>query len=530
MLRTRRLLGLVSGLLALLCALAASVAVPPAAHAESSRLVSFLALYSAPGDFVGGGVPRLYAAPHAEFSTYSEGPSYVEVRAQNPATPTYVDDVSVVLAAPAGHALVPGVFPRIASDEVSAGLPRLLVTGNGRGCRVTGGTLSIRDVAFAADGSVQRLWLSFVQYCDGVDTPLYGELKLNELVTGVVTAPDALAFPSGTKDTDFGDAAVWVLGADGLPLDVGSAAVEGPAASEFSLHSYGCSADGYAGAGCRVGVRFAPRSTGQRDAALHLVTSAGDVDVPLAGVLRPGTTALTWRTGARTLLGAAPSGAVTPPAYQFLPYQSGGTTHFQISTAPDENYSYWSLDLTAPDAGPLEVGGYEIGDGRAALSLSHASSGCDVAAGHVEVTQAVYDPVYGTLRHAALTVSGVCQAGGPQVFLDLQYEALGARDTEVDGPAVLPGWPGSVVGTGSAAWDGRTLALRLGKARAHAAAEVSVVGADGDALALGTVRLTASGNATLRPAHRLRTTIHTGDVVEVRVGGAVVLRTLLRTR
>jgi hypothetical protein len=79
---------------------------------------------------------------------------------------------------PAGRKLVPGHFLNATrwspADEPGA---RMEVDGQGRGCNTLSGEFTVEHSAFAPDGRLTELGVSFAQYCDTDTDPLEGRFE-----------------------------------------------------------------------------------------------------------------------------------------------------------------------------------------------------------------------------------------------------------------------------------------------------------------------------------------------------------------
>jgi hypothetical protein len=90
---------------------------------------------------------------------------------------TQGDVWDIYFSVPAGQKLVPGRFPNAVRDTAaSSDRPEMSVDGQGRGCNTLRGEFSVDHSAFAPDGKLTEIGLSFVQYCDADTDPLVGRL------------------------------------------------------------------------------------------------------------------------------------------------------------------------------------------------------------------------------------------------------------------------------------------------------------------------------------------------------------------
>lgn len=85
------------------------------------------------------------------------------------------------ISTPSGTGLVPGLY----AGAVQAGgngtgyLPTLRVSGQARGCISSTGWFRIVEIDVASDGAVEKLAVEFLTWCDGVDSPLFGAVRID---------------------------------------------------------------------------------------------------------------------------------------------------------------------------------------------------------------------------------------------------------------------------------------------------------------------------------------------------------------
>src|SRR5438552_2711315 len=137
-----------------------------------------LYLHSQPGDFIGQGQQRAFHAGNGWTLTpsrnYHNGVSFT---IQGP------NIWSLDLAGPGRAQLAVGAYEKAAGYPFENGTsPGLSFQGEGRGRGETG-RFEILEIAYAADGSVQRFAADFVQRCVEVGVPaLFGQIRFNSNV------------------------------------------------------------------------------------------------------------------------------------------------------------------------------------------------------------------------------------------------------------------------------------------------------------------------------------------------------------
>jgi hypothetical protein len=131
-----------------------------------------LTLASVLGDFVGRG-QRFSFSPANALMVYNAGTSEVRMGLFATGGPWSVD-----LRPPTGRALAKGTYA--VSRYGSAATAGLDVSGQGRGCSQTTGSLTVREAQFdPLTGAAQRFDASFSQVCVGATKALTGQIQLN---------------------------------------------------------------------------------------------------------------------------------------------------------------------------------------------------------------------------------------------------------------------------------------------------------------------------------------------------------------
>ncbi len=134
---------------------------------------------SDPGDYVGRGVKETWYLQDGTF-TPSRGPGPVTIAFDGgPEWWTLSFD------GPNGSDLTPGTYTGATRYPFNGPNPGLSVSGSGRGCNMLTGSFVVREVAWAADGSLDRFSAVFVQHCEGGDPALRGVVNYD------ATPPDA---------------------------------------------------------------------------------------------------------------------------------------------------------------------------------------------------------------------------------------------------------------------------------------------------------------------------------------------------
>jgi hypothetical protein len=127
------------------------------------------AFKSDPGDFIGAGVSKSY---YGDTSTFSLAGGKTTLRYN---VSGQRDDWEADIKAPTGKILRPGSYNTTRFG--GTGAAGLDVSGDGRGCNTSTGTLTINRITFDAAGKVTTRNASFVQHCEGAAPALRGTIR-----------------------------------------------------------------------------------------------------------------------------------------------------------------------------------------------------------------------------------------------------------------------------------------------------------------------------------------------------------------
>jgi hypothetical protein len=127
------------------------------------------AFKSDPKDFIGAGNSKMYYGDTSTFAlTGGKTALIYNVSGQR-------DDWEADIKAPTGKVLQPGTYNT--NRFGGTGVAGLDVSGDGRGCNTSTGTLTIKRITFDAAGKVTTLNASFVQHCEGAAPALRGTIR-----------------------------------------------------------------------------------------------------------------------------------------------------------------------------------------------------------------------------------------------------------------------------------------------------------------------------------------------------------------
>lgn len=137
-----------------------------------AQTVTQLTMTSDPGDYLGQAESYAYDAADV-WQVFQFGVNLqINVHPAN-----YATWWTFIIMPPAGQALSSTTYTTHRfSDGAFAGLD---LSGTGRGCNTSTGTLTIRHLTYKPGGELSSLWLTFEQHCEGQPPAMYGELLYN---------------------------------------------------------------------------------------------------------------------------------------------------------------------------------------------------------------------------------------------------------------------------------------------------------------------------------------------------------------
>lgn len=137
---------------------------PPGAAAQT-----VFAYSSAPGDYIGQGQTRSFTPANADFcaGTTEYDPQQVSFSVNSP-----TESWNISLAVPRGQVIAPGRHLDAERTSFRTGRSAGIdVSGDGRGCNQTWGSVNIRQALWASDGRLIGLEADFIQRCESSTAP-----------------------------------------------------------------------------------------------------------------------------------------------------------------------------------------------------------------------------------------------------------------------------------------------------------------------------------------------------------------------
>lgn len=280
---------------------------------------------SDPGDYIGQGQARAYTGATSLFilSGTPEGVTFIVSGLR--------DQWTIQLAPPRGKRLTPGTYANAERAPFRTGNhPGLDVFGDGRVCDSVSGTFTITTLETNGGGDVNRLDGTFVQYCDGATSGLYGTVHMSSLHSAAAyTVPLPTAPGSAVVRTTLS-----LNSTTGDPIGQGNTASYAPPAAVFKVS--GDSAD--------------------LTVAVTTSTEAWSLELaaPLGERLHPGfynnAERARWRTGRSPGLDLSVNGQVCNGVYgSFVLNQIGADLKGRISTLD----ATFTQNCGSSDASPL---------------------------------------------------------------------------------------------------------------------------------------------------------------------------------
>lgn len=182
----------------------AGLAAAPAVQAQAETSYSFV---SQPGDYIGQGQTRSYTSPGAQISVNGNGQDLtLNVSAGN-------EWWYAQIAAPRGQTFQPGRYYSAERASFRTGRsPGVDVSGTGRGCNETWGSVYIQQIEYAANGSIAALDATALQRC-GENAPLLtAQLRYNAKPLSLSLNSDVGDYIGGGKRKDYaGDTSTFAV-------------------------------------------------------------------------------------------------------------------------------------------------------------------------------------------------------------------------------------------------------------------------------------------------------------------------------
>jgi hypothetical protein len=371
-------------------------------------------MLSETGDWVGAGRHRFYLSG-SDSVTVSGNTRFLTVSVSGG---SLGDSFSLDFAAPPGESLRPGLYLNAERAVFrDAGRPGIDIGGDGRGCNTITGRFDVKDLQTTANGTIQRLWLTYEQHCDGGTPALFGEVRINAAnPDGVIGVPRHVWWPDVLTRGAGATIPITFIATGESAATLERVELIGEGRGDFAVRADECTGLVLtARDGCQVFVRFVPVSGGPTSARLRVWLSTGATEtIHLEGF------AIAGRT--RFVMDSDPGDGIG----QGESYAYKGTTS-AIRVTGDRNGihggidgvdgSWWAFDFVPADNDILVNGGtyratrYPFNGSGAGMDVIGESRGCNTLTGSFRV-KSISTSLSGALRYVSLSFVQHCE-GGP---------------------------------------------------------------------------------------------------------------------
>ncbi len=363
-------------------------------------------------DYVGANVQRIFIAP---------GNSTITAQVRDRGVELTVDDggglgtqFSFGFQVDRGEQLGTGYYTTLGSDPAN-----FSVSGDGRGCSVAG-HFDVLRLDRAADGSLQRLHLTYEQRCN-TEPPhgqyhLFGEVRIRRSPPAQPSvAPSTLSWPDLLSGAESASVPLHFVSQGTSDETITSVDIDGPDANAFVVDTDDCSGQTVApGESCEVWLHFAPPAAGPRFATISFATSGNTWSATLFGNVPSGTTDASFDSDPNDWLGHGTSGSYDPTnaRIEMLYYDDTG----ELSVTGDDGTEL-GVRLALPAGEPWATGTYPAGGwgslGTPRMSVGFQGYSCNDGAGSFTIHSIKVGQ--SSVRSISLSYSWYCD-GGPDGF------------------------------------------------------------------------------------------------------------------
>ena len=411
-------------------------AAPASADGATSSSVTMV---SERGDYIGGGVSRLYHPGNATIRASGDS-AHVSIHVSG-GTPGATFDLN--FAPPRGQELRPGAYEGAQRWPFHEdGRPAIDVSGDGRGCNTVKGRFQVKDISFGPTGELERLRVLYEHRCEGGTSALFGEVRVAMPSAGTLGV-----FPSGVRwpAVDIGEVGtptpVTLVGGDPLTT-VRSATLSGGSAAFFDKRLDECSGKTLtAGEVCEIYVRYLPQEPGGHSTSLEIDTSQGRTTVPLEGLAHDGVTGVVLKSDEGDFIGGGRTYVYTPANSSIDVEGSRTLLRFNLR---GEDGDYWWGEFQAPRGDILVPGDtyrnatrYPFNGTGAGISVTGNSRGCNENEGEFTVEALSFD-LFGDVRTAGVSFEQHCEGEDPALVGGFYFRV---PESVFEGPGPGPPTP-----------------------------------------------------------------------------------------
>jgi hypothetical protein len=411
---------------AALLALSVPAAVSASTSAPTSGVtpISYVTVFSDPGEFVGGGQQRFYTTTEGDSVAIAGTAESLSV---NVSGGTFGDSFTLDFAAAPGQTLHPGLYTNAQRAPFrAAGHPGMDISGDGRGCNTVGGRFDVKSIVTNEAGSVVSLWLTYEEHCENGTPALFGEVRIHSgPQTPLQPVPRMVWWPDTPVGTGSQTIPVTYFALGTSPVTVSSVQLLGPDKSHFQVKEDDCTGISLSpGDACQVWMRFVPLAKGPRMARLSLKASGGTTrTVQLDGFAIGGRTSLVIHSDSGDFVGQGLSYDYKLSDASIDASGSHTVLHAAVSADGGSN---WSLDFEAPSGDILTPGTtydavrYPFNNDGAGMDIFGNGRGCNTLTGTFTVNS-LSTALDGSLRSASISFAQHCEGAQPALHGTLNW-------------------------------------------------------------------------------------------------------------
>ena len=301
-------------------------------------------LDSQPGDAVGGGVSRTFQMPTA----------FVSIAAGfGPGVSVAIDGAGISwrlsFSAERDARLAVGTYAPLGKHPFTTGAGFGII-GGAVSCFRETGRFEVREIAYAPDGTVQRLAIDFEHHCDNAAPALFGAIRYNSTITSLT--PFGGAYPRYAVSIT--PATHGTVTADGIACGPGLGTCTREFAAPGSLTLTATPDAGYVFTG------WSGACSGPAVTTITVNTRKAcraTFDTPLPAAPR---TLLFWNSAPGDYIGDGRSEIYngTNSVWTVTPIGDGNGVQLKIDSIDDSGWSFWTLQFKARSGSVLGPGVY----------------------------------------------------------------------------------------------------------------------------------------------------------------------------
>lgn len=472
-----------------------ALSVPAGASASTSAFttgvtpISYVTMFSEPGDWVGGAQQRFFTTTEGDSVAVAGTAASLSV---NVIGGPLGDSFSLDFAAAPGQTLHPGLYAKAQRAPFrETGHPGIDISGDGRGCNTVGGRFDVKSIGTNGAGNIVSLWLTYEEHCEGGVPALFGEVRIHAGPQAPLQpVPRAVWWPDTAVGAGSQTIPVTYFATGTSPVTVSSVQVLGPDKRHFLIREDDCTGVLLAPEdGCQVWMRFVPLKKGPHVAKLRLAASGGVTRVvQLDGFGIGGHTEVVMHSDSGDYIGQGLSYDYTVSNGDI---DATGNHSFVSAGVNGDNGDWFSMDFQAPSGDILSPGTtynavrYPFNNGGAGMDIDGNGRGCNTLTGTFTVNS-LSVALDGSLRYAQISFVQHCVGATPALHGTLYWRVPTGDNTP---PSAVSGLTAARSGDGTkttVSWTnptdadwGRTIVRYLTSAQAPGSPNGSLYGYSG---------------------------------------------------